>query len=65
MATAREDRFVENEKLDASPTKVCANESRAASNQINRSLSDVFDLGNRVTRQDREEHGIGADLFVL
>ena len=26
---------------------------------------DVFDLGNRVTRQDREEHGIGADLFVL
>src|SRR4026209_1525971 len=32
MATAREDRFVENEKLFAPPTKVCANESRAASN---------------------------------
>jgi hypothetical protein len=26
---------------------------------------DVFDLGNRVARKDCEEHGVGADLFVL
>jgi len=26
---------------------------------------DVLDFRNRVTRQDREEHGVGPDLFVL